>query len=149
VTAWSSGFGHRSAFPVRIAKAAARSCGQPSIHDERENIDAIDGSRMLHEVRGPGDTGRGAEGWPRARVDPYDLAPATEVGGHITLTYSAASDANQSVDLAFGESSLYVGIDSDRSNGSSHPEGAFTAAARAGTVRLTATAVTQQPTPKN
>jgi len=56
-----------------------------------------------------------------------------EVGGYITLTFSAASDANQSVGLAFSESSLYVGVDSDRSNGSSNPDGALTAAARAGT----------------
>ena len=50
-----------------------------------------------------------------------------EVGGYITLTFAAASDANQSVGLAFSESSLYVGVDSDRSSGG-NPDGALTAA---------------------
>lgn len=50
-----------------------------------------------------------------------------EVGGYITLTFTAASDANQSVGLAFSESSLYVGVDSDRSSGG-NPDGALTAA---------------------
>lgn len=52
-----------------------------------------------------------------------------EVGGYITLTFTAASDANQSVGLAFSESSLYVGVDSDRSSGG-NPDGALTAAVR-------------------
>jgi len=51
-----------------------------------------------------------------------------EVGGYVTLTFAAASDANQSVGLAFSESSLYVGVDSDRSNGGGSPDGALTAA---------------------
>jgi hypothetical protein len=48
-----------------------------------------------------------------------------EVGGIITLTFAAASDANQSVGLAFSESSLYVGPSSDQSNGSGTPDGAI------------------------
>lgn len=52
-----------------------------------------------------------------------------EVGGYVTLTFTAASDANQSVGLAFSESSLYVGVDSDRSSGG-NPDGALTAAVR-------------------
>jgi len=51
-----------------------------------------------------------------------------EVGGYVTLTFAAASDTAQSVGLAFAESSLYVGPESDRSNGGSSPDGALTAA---------------------
>jgi hypothetical protein len=49
----------------------------------------------------------------------------TEVGGLISLSFSAASDANQSVGIAFSESSLYVGPSSDQSNGSGTPDGAI------------------------
>jgi hypothetical protein len=51
-----------------------------------------------------------------------------EVGGYVTLTFAAAADANQSVGLAFSESSLYVGVNSDRSSGGGNPDGALTAA---------------------
>jgi hypothetical protein len=48
-----------------------------------------------------------------------------EVGGIVTLTFSASSDASQRVGLAFTESSLYVGTNSDRSNGSGNQDGAI------------------------
>ncbi len=50
-----------------------------------------------------------------------------EVGGYISLTFSASSGSNESVGIAFSESSLYVGTNSDSSNGSSSPDGALTA----------------------
>ena len=48
-----------------------------------------------------------------------------EVGGIITLGFAGASDSNQIVGLAFAESSLYVGQESDRSNGGLGPDGAI------------------------
>ena len=51
-----------------------------------------------------------------------------EVGGIITLTFAGSSDANQSLGLAFSESSLYVGTSSDASNGGSGADGAIYAA---------------------
>ncbi len=50
-----------------------------------------------------------------------------EVGGIVTLTFAGSSDNNQSVGLAFSESSNNVGINSDASNGGS-PDGAIYAA---------------------
>jgi hypothetical protein len=50
-----------------------------------------------------------------------------EVGGVVTLTFAAAADANQSVGIAFSESSLSVGPNSDQSNGSGTPDGAIIA----------------------
>jgi Bacterial alpha-L-rhamnosidase 6 hairpin glycosidase domain len=50
-----------------------------------------------------------------------------EVGGIITLTFAAASDASQSVGLAFSESATYAGPSSDQSNGSGTPDGALIA----------------------
>jgi hypothetical protein len=52
-----------------------------------------------------------------------------EVGGIGTLRFAAASDSNQTVGLAFTESSLYVGTNSDASNGGSGPDGAIYATA--------------------
>jgi Bacterial alpha-L-rhamnosidase 6 hairpin glycosidase domain len=51
-----------------------------------------------------------------------------EVGGIVTLTFAGSSDADQSVGLAFSESSLYVGDSSDASNGGSGADGAIDAA---------------------
>ncbi len=56
-----------------------------------------------------------------------------EVGGIVTLHFSAASDAGQQVGLAFSESSQYVGTASDASNGGSGADGAIYGAAVAGT----------------
>jgi hypothetical protein len=54
-----------------------------------------------------------------------------EVGGIATLTFGAASDANQQVGLAFSESSLFVGANSDISaTHEGRQDGALTAAAR-------------------
>lgn len=50
-----------------------------------------------------------------------------EVGGLVTLQFAGASDANQSLGLAFTESSEFVGITSDASNGGSGPDGAISA----------------------
>lgn len=50
-----------------------------------------------------------------------------EVGGVISLTFAAASDANQSIGIAFSESLSYVGPSSDQSNGSGTPDGAVIA----------------------
>ncbi len=62
-----------------------------------------------------------------------------EVGGIVTLTFAGASDANQSVGLAFSESSLYAGTNSDASSGSSNPDGAiYAAVAGAGTYTMPA-----------
>ncbi len=47
-----------------------------------------------------------------------------EVGGVISLTFAASSDAEQSVGVAFSESLPYVGPSSDQSNGSGTPDGA-------------------------
>jgi hypothetical protein len=49
----------------------------------------------------------------------------TEVGGIATVTFTAASDASQSVGIAFSESSLYAGPSSDQSNGSGTADGAI------------------------
>jgi hypothetical protein len=51
-----------------------------------------------------------------------------EVGGIVTLSFAGASDANQAVGLAFTESSLFAGWDSDASNGTG-PDGAIYAPA--------------------
>ena len=53
-----------------------------------------------------------------------------EVGGLVTLSFGATSDANQRVGLAFSESSLYVGTSSDASSGG-NPDGAIHGAAPA------------------
>ena len=55
-----------------------------------------------------------------------------EVGGLITLSFDATSDAGQRVGLAFSESSLYTGTTSDASNGGSGADGAIYASATAG-----------------
>ena len=51
-----------------------------------------------------------------------------DVGGLITLDFGAASDASQSVGLAFSESSEFVGESSDASNGGGGADGAIYAA---------------------
>ena len=51
-----------------------------------------------------------------------------EVGGITTLTFAGSSDSSQAVGLAFSESSLYVGPNSDASNGGSGADGALSAA---------------------
>lgn len=48
-----------------------------------------------------------------------------EVSGLITLSFAGASDKSQRLGLAFSESPLYVGPISDRSNGSTSPDGAI------------------------
>ena len=48
-----------------------------------------------------------------------------EVGGIVTLRFAGASNPNQSVGLAFTESSLFVGPDSDASSGGAEPDGAI------------------------
>ncbi len=55
-----------------------------------------------------------------------------EVGGIATLHFAAASTRDQSVGLAFSESSLYVGLNSDASNGGSGADGALIGAAVGG-----------------
>jgi hypothetical protein len=52
-----------------------------------------------------------------------------EVGGIATLHFAASSNPNQTVGLAFTESSLYVGTNSDASNGGPGPDGAIYAPA--------------------
>jgi hypothetical protein len=52
-----------------------------------------------------------------------------EVGGIGTLHFAAVSNPNQTVGLAFTESSLYVGTNSDASNGGPGPDGAIYAPA--------------------
>jgi alpha-L-rhamnosidase-like protein len=49
----------------------------------------------------------------------------TEVGGIVSVTFAGASDENQSIGIAFSESSLYVGPSSDQSNGGSVADGAI------------------------
>jgi hypothetical protein len=51
-----------------------------------------------------------------------------EVGGIITLKFAGASDSSQVVGLAFAESSLYIGDESDNSNLGPGPDGAIFAA---------------------
>ena len=51
-----------------------------------------------------------------------------EVGGVLTLSFAAASDANQSVGLAFSETATYMGPSSDQSNGSAAADAALIAA---------------------
>jgi hypothetical protein len=48
-----------------------------------------------------------------------------EVGGLVTVTFAGASDVNQSIGIAFTESSLYIGPNSDASNGGRGPDGAI------------------------
>lgn len=48
-----------------------------------------------------------------------------EVGGILTLRFAGASDSKQSVGIAFTESSLYVGRESDTSTGRTGPDGAI------------------------
>jgi len=62
---------------------------------------------------------------------------AKEVGGLVSLTFSAASDAHQVVGLAFSESSLYAGPNSDRSNGGDAEDGAIYAALGGGATTYT------------
>ncbi|MGW1214388.1 alpha-L-rhamnosidase-related protein [Streptomyces sp. NPDC002499] len=52
-----------------------------------------------------------------------------EVGGVTTLSFGSASDGGQRVGLAFSESSLYVGNNSDRSSGRDGEDGALYATA--------------------
>jgi len=54
-----------------------------------------------------------------------------DVGGQITLDFGGASDASQTVGLAFSESSEFVGESSDASNGGSGADGALYAAVSA------------------
>ncbi|MET9412305.1 alpha-L-rhamnosidase [Streptomyces sp. NPDC002935] len=54
-----------------------------------------------------------------------------EVGGLATLSFGATSGSGQRVGLAFSESSLYVGTNSDRSSGRDGEDGALYAAASA------------------
>ena len=54
-----------------------------------------------------------------------------DVGGQITLNFGGASDGNQSVGLAFTESSEFIGESSDASNGGSGADGALYAAVTA------------------
>ncbi|MGW3285341.1 alpha-L-rhamnosidase-related protein [Streptomyces sp. NPDC001002] len=57
-----------------------------------------------------------------------------EVGGVTTLSFGSASDGGQRVGLAFSESSLYVGNNSDRSSGRDGEDGAlYTTATTNGT----------------
>ena len=55
-----------------------------------------------------------------------------DVGGQVTLRFADASDANQSVGLAFTESSQFVGDSSDASNGGGGADGALYASVPAG-----------------
>jgi hypothetical protein len=55
-----------------------------------------------------------------------------EVGGVTTLSFGAVSGSGQRVGLAFSESSLYVGNNSDRSSGRDGEDGALYATASAG-----------------
>ncbi|WP_369035282.1 MGH1-like glycoside hydrolase domain-containing protein [Streptomyces adonidis] len=55
-----------------------------------------------------------------------------EVGGVATLSFGATSGSGQRVGLAFSESSLYVGNNSDRSSGRDGEDGALYATASAG-----------------
>ncbi|MFG2254246.1 alpha-L-rhamnosidase-related protein [Streptomyces mirabilis] len=54
-----------------------------------------------------------------------------EVGGVTTLSFGSSSDSGQRVGLAFSESSLYVGNNSDRSSGRDGEDGALYATASA------------------
>ncbi|MFD8814623.1 alpha-L-rhamnosidase [Streptomyces sp. NPDC059627] len=54
-----------------------------------------------------------------------------EVGGTTTLSFGSASDSGQRIGLAFSESSLYVGNNSDRSSGRDGEDGALYATASA------------------
>ncbi|WP_247196609.1 trehalase family glycosidase [Streptomyces sp. GESEQ-35] len=54
-----------------------------------------------------------------------------EVGGVTTLSFGAVSDSGQRVGLAYSESSLYVGNNSDRSSGRDGEDGALHATASA------------------
>ena len=54
-----------------------------------------------------------------------------DVGGLITLDFGGASDANQSIGLAFTESSEFIGDSSDLSNGGSGADGALYASVAA------------------
>ncbi|MGH1554164.1 hypothetical protein ACRAWF_26120 [Streptomyces sp. L7] len=53
-----------------------------------------------------------------------------EVGGLVTLSFGSTSSSNQRVGLAFSESSLYVGNNSDRSSGRDGEDGALYATPR-------------------
>ncbi|MGW1727657.1 alpha-L-rhamnosidase-related protein [Streptomyces sp. NPDC002306] len=55
-----------------------------------------------------------------------------EVGGVTTLSFGSVSDSGQRVGLAFSESSLYVGNDSDLSSGRGNEDGALYATASTG-----------------
>ncbi|WP_405914973.1 MGH1-like glycoside hydrolase domain-containing protein [Streptomyces sp. NBC_00728] len=60
-----------------------------------------------------------------------------EVGGLATLSFGSASDNGQRVGLAFSESSLYVGNNSDRSSGRDGEDGAlYTTASANGTYTM-------------
>lgn len=60
-----------------------------------------------------------------------------EVAGMATLSFGAASDSGQRVGLAFSESSLYVGTNSDRSSGRDGEDGAlYTTASANGTYTM-------------
>ncbi|WP_371673997.1 trehalase family glycosidase [Streptomyces sp. NBC_00289] len=55
-----------------------------------------------------------------------------EIAGVATLSFGSTSDSGQRVGLAFSESSLYVGTNSDRSSGRDGEDGALYATASAG-----------------
>jgi Bacterial alpha-L-rhamnosidase 6 hairpin glycosidase domain len=60
-----------------------------------------------------------------------------EVAGTISLNFVASSDSSQMVGMAFAESSLYAGPESDASNGGSGPDGAiYTQVSGAGTYTM-------------
>ncbi|MFF4353855.1 trehalase family glycosidase [Streptomyces sp. NPDC001530] len=60
-----------------------------------------------------------------------------EVAGMGTLSFGSTSDSNQRVGLAFSESSLYVGTNSDRSSGRDGEDGAlYTTASANGTYTM-------------
>jgi len=59
-----------------------------------------------------------------------------EVGGLITLTFAGSSDASQSVGLAFSESSINVGDNSDASSGGGADGAIYAAVAGAGTYTM-------------
>ena len=63
-----------------------------------------------------------------------------EVGGSTTLSFGSASSSGQRIGLAFSESSLYVGNNSDRSSGRDGEDGALYATASANGTYTTPTA---------
>ncbi|HWO61787.1 MAG TPA: trehalase family glycosidase [Umezawaea sp.] len=110
-----------------LADPADRGHGSDNFAPSSRTVTPVKVTRSTGAVTTPGNVLRNRTTTLTGNGSSITLDFGKEVGGTVSVRFPASTEPGQRLGLAFTESSQYIGLTSDASNGGSGPDGALTA----------------------